>query len=366
MENYSWTKILLILVFAILFLIIVFYILSLFIKIPNQIKEKFTTKHVYLLLFIFPIFYLVYFHLIYNKDNPDTYIISGPETLKYLYQISLILVGSGIFSATSKYINNLVVFKEHFEKVIMSDKFKKLITEKLTSIPFSDEHLSQVDDIHKMWKKITLFRYQQVFPELMNKLEKKLINDLLTEINSYYKNFKIQINIELIEPNVIKINEITSVTLIPKSTEDIPVNFWISTKDDGDIYSKFIPEKTKINGKNFDIATEKDIELTESTEDGMNVKHYKFNLKDCSEYHIEREIELTQNLDVDRLYTFASAKVIDDISIHIQYCDKLNVFFSGICNNKFRTDNLLLPGKAYINRDVLLPGDVFNLFILKK
>lgn len=369
-ENISWLKIIVISSFVFLFIIILVYILSIFFKIPEQIKKRFSAKHLYLLLFIFPIFYLIYFNFIYNEADPNSYIISGPKSLDYLEKVSLILIGSGIFSATSKYINNLVIFKEHFEDVIMSEKFEKLITNKLASVPFSDEHLSQLENIHKVWEKITLFKYEQKFPELMNKLRKNLKNGLIdeNELNSYYKNFKLQINIKLLENDIVQINEISSSTLIPKSEEDIPVDFWVSTntKDKNNIYAKFISEKTKVNGKKFEDSINGKLELKESNDGENHVKHYKFNLKGSSEYHLEREVEMTQYLIKDRLYGFTISKVVDDISVHIQCCDKLDVFFTSVDEKEFREDNHILPGISYINRDVILPGDVFYLFIFKK
>lgn len=367
----NWTKILVVSSFIILFIIILFYILSILFKIPEKIKKKFSSKHIYLILFIFPAFYLIYYHFIYDETDPNTYIISGPETITYLGRISQILIGAGIFSATSKYINSLVIFKEQFEKIIMSEKFDKLLSDKLTVLTFSNEHLSKLNNLQENWKTLTLCKYQQKFPELMTKLNRNIENELFIEnnLNCYYKNFRIQVNFELLDNDFVKITELTSCTVIPKSSDKVPIEFWMSTNKDDDekTYSKFIPKETKINGIEFnEYIDDKDlIEKTSSIND-FDVKHYTFFLNGKTEYHIERKIEMVQNLKEDRLYGFASNKIIDDISVHLQYCDKLNVFFSSIGKNIFNKDNQLLNGQSYINRDVLLPGEKFNVFIYKK
>jgi hypothetical protein len=348
------------------------YVISVLLKFVPVLKETgiWISKYIYLILIPIPLGYLIYYNAYYDANHPETSIFGSTENIEYVRDISIYFFTAGIFSATLKFLNTFVYFQQSFERIIMSEKFDKMLTDKLELLTFSHEHLSKLNNLHDNWKSMTLCKYEQKFPELMNKLRKNLENELFKENNltCYYKNFRIQVNIELLEGSIIKITELTSCTLIPKSEDKIPVEFWMSvSEDDNDkTYSKFIPEETKINGAKFDeYVNDENLLKKEVVKDGIKTTHFTFYLQDKSEYHLERRIEMTQDLNIDRLYGFDSSKIIDDISVHVQYCDKLRVFFSSIGKNKFYKDNLILDGEAYINRDVLLPGEIFNVFIYK-
>jgi len=66
------------------------------------------------------------------------------------------------------------------------------------------------------------------------------------------------------------------------------------------------------------------------------------------------------------MYSFSSSKIIDDIYINLVTCEKLNIFFSPVDKNVFVKDNIEFTGTNFANRDVLMPGEKFKVFIFKK
>jgi hypothetical protein len=83
-------------------------------------------------------------------------------------------------------------------------------------------------------------------------------------------------------------------------------------------------------------------------------------------YKLIRTIEMTQKLAEDRVYWFTSSCIIDDLTIHLKQCGKLNVFFSPTDKNSFMDIGADFGSKVLENRDVLLPGEKFKVFIYKK
>jgi len=368
--NNNFLNIILIFCLFILSLIIVIYIIDKTLKLIPYLRKtaNLIIKYMYIILMPFPILYLIYYYGFWKNGTDESVQFLGPETADYLKQLSLIFFSGGIFSATIKLINSLVIFKKHFKNVIISKEFDEILTKKLDILTFSNEHLLKQNNLEEIWKKVTLCKYEQKFPELMNKLKDNLENELFFENNltCYYRNFRTQINLELLENNIVKITEISSFSIVSNSRKSFEIDFWISSnkKDQKEIYTKIVPEKCKINGVLFDDKL-KEVE-SDVEEPNQAIKTYRFELNGNKEYHIERSVEMTQKISEDRVFSFSSSRIIDDMSIHIQYCDRLDVFFSSVGKNYFKEDNQILTGKSYINRDVLLPGEKFKIFIFKK
>lgn len=366
----NFLNILIIFCLFILSIVIVVYVIDKLLKLIPYLKKTFNliVKYNYLILMPFPVLYLIYYHNFWKGGTDPSVQFLGTETAEYLKQLSIIFFSGGIFSATVKLINSLVIFKKHFKDIIISKEFDEILTKKLDILTFSNDHLLKQNNLDDIWKKVTLCKYEQKFPELMNKLKNNLENELFFENNltCYYKNFRTQINLELLDNNVVKITEISSFSIVSNSVETFSIDFWISSNsvDEGDIYTKIVPEKCRINGMLFEDKL-KEVDPAEKVP-AKTIKSYQFELNGNTEYHIERSVEMTQNITDDRVFSFSSSRIIDDMSIHIQYCDKLDVFFSSVGKNYFQPDNQILNGKSYINRDVLLPGEKFKIFIFKK
>jgi hypothetical protein len=359
------------LIITILLLVIFYYNKLNKIKIYLLKILETINNNLYLYLLPFPIIYLLFYGLYYlpNKElllNPKHPIpfFCREEVVDFLKGISIIFFSGGIFSATVKLINNLVVFKKNFQKVILSDEFDVLLKDKFQILALSDDFLLKRTDIQDIWSRVTTCQFEQAFPELKNSIVKKLENDFFNDkmLTYYYNNFRIQINLELIDDNIIKITEVSNFEVKPKTTDPVYIDFKISSiaKDDETIYTKLIEEDCKLDGKKMILS-----ELT-TTNDNKNIKTFKTELSGNTSYILERKVEMTQDLNNDRVFSFSSSIIIDNMTVNIKPCDKLNAFFSVVGKNKFNSDNHLGDLNNRICRDVLLPGEKFKIFIYKK
>lgn len=228
--------------------------------------------------------------------------------------------------------------------------------------------MNRQPNLDKIWKDVTLCKYQKHFPQLMEKLREKIVNELFEENNLsyYYKNLRLQVKFELLSNDIIKITETSSSTLICNTDDEIDIEFFVTSheSDNENIFTKIIPSKTKINGKPFDEDFFTDINPIKEGE--YFKKIFKHQLKGKKEYHIDRCIEMQQQLQKDRMYSFSSSKIIDDIYVNLATCNKLNIFFSPVNKNLFLEDNINFNGINFANRDVLMPGEKFKVFIFKK
>lgn len=315
-----------------------------------------------------PLAFLVYYYLFFKADNPETYILNSKELINDLRNLSFWFFTAGVFSAASKLLSHLVIFKNQFKKVIMSDEFDELLTRKLEVLTFSHENLNRQSNLDEIWRKVTLCKYEQSFPHLMSKLHENLVNELFEENNLsyYYKNMRTQANIELVAENIVQIVEIASYTVITNSKSPIEMRFFLSSgsSDTAHVFTRIDPTRTSIDGVPFDANTFDNIPAVYKGEE--YVKTYTHKLEGKTEYHIERYIVMQQDLGKDRIYSFSSTKIIDDIYVHLQPCKKLGIEFSGIGKNRFSKDNMKLEGQAHVNRDLLMPGEMFKVFIYMK
>lgn len=367
-----------------LFLIItIIYFAKKYLSALSTIWEilKIMFNYFYVVLIPIPIFYLIYYYLFFNDTNKETYIFNSLELIKDLKNLSFWFFTAGAFSAATKIISNLKIFKTQFEEVIISDKFKEefkkvlisdeldaLLTKKFEILTFSPENLHKQQNLDVIWKDVTLCKYEKHFPQLMEKLRSKIENDLFEENNLsyYYKNLRLQVKFKLLENDIIEITETSSSTLISNTENEIDIEFFVTSheSDSENIYTKIIPAKTKINGIAFE---EEDFIDSNPIKEGVFFKKiFKHQLKGSKEYHIERCIEMKQKLQDDRIYSFSSSKIIDDIYINLVTCEKLNIFFSSVDKNVFNKDNIEIDGINFANRDVLMSGEKFKVFIFKK
>jgi hypothetical protein len=364
-------------------LVIIIYFTKKYFEILGTLWEmlKLVFNYFYVILIPIPVIYLMYYYLFFDKLKPATYIFNSVDLIKDLKDLSFWFFTAGAFSAATKIISNLKIFKSQFENIIISNTFKEAfknillsnefdtqLSNKFEILTFSPENLSRQPNLDKIWKDVTLCKYEKQFPQLMEKLRDKIENDLFEENNLsyYYKNLRIQVKFELLENDVIKIIETSSSTVISNNNDIIDIEFFVTSheSDSENIYTKIIPSKTKIDGQAFDEDFFKDANPVKEGEYFKKV--FKHQLTGKKEYHIERCIEMKQKLKDDRIYSFSSSKIIDDIYINLVTCEKLNLFFSPVNKNIFDKDNIEIDGINFANRDVLMPGEKFKVFIFKK
>lgn len=336
-----------------------------------QKGKVFIKNNYFLILIMFPLFYLVYYYVYYlpYKDSENAGFLLKPESSKFLLNASLTFLATGTLSGTIKWLNNLAFFKKQFSEIIKSEEFSNVLSEKMKELALSDDYLLQRNDLEDIWTRVTICKYRQKFPELASEIQEKIENELFMQkiLSYYYKNFRIQVNFSL-EGDIIKIVEISSFTVISNTTEKIEINFGASSPVDESegVYTKFIPEGCKCDGKVLDLKMEngKDTSGIDNPRDTL----FKAELQGKKKYIIERQIEMTQDIKEDRVFSFSSSRIIEDLSINLKYESKLNLFFSPVGKNEFYVDNHIRGelSKSYLNRDLLLPGEKFKVFIYKK
>lgn len=361
----------LVLIITLLLLVIFYYNKLEKIKIYLLKILSVINTNLYLFLLPFPIIYLLFYYFYYlpnvglfKNDIEQTPFFCREEIVDYLKSISIIFFSGGIFSATVKLINNLIVFKKNFQRVILSDEFDYLLKDKFQILALSDNFLLNRTDIQDIWSRVTTCQFQQAFPELKDSIIKKLENDFFNDkmLTYYYNNFRIQINLDLLENDIVKITEVSNFEVKSRTNESVYIDFKISSsnKDNDSIYTKLIKEDCKLNNNEMVLS-----EIT-TINDNKNIKTFNAVLQGNTSYIVERKVEMTQDLNDDRVFSFSSSIIIDNMTVDIKLCDKLNMFFSVVGKNKFSNDNHLGDKNTRICRDVMLPGEKFKIFIYKK
>lgn len=317
-------------------------------------------------LFIF--FYLFYyFNSDLNKALKD-YV----EIIDFFKTICFFSFTAGIFTVTLKYFQYLKVFESEFNRIINSKSFENKLEGIVSSITFSEEFLNKQNDISEIWKKVTLIKYKKEFPELYEKIEKNLKNELFenNSLNKYYKNVQISYEFELDNDNkTINVKEFTSLTIIRNTTDKFNWDFFVSfardINEENKIETNLLDKNfTKVDGKLIDIK--KCIITNQEDSEKFTKKKYSYPLENKKEYHIERCFKFTQIIDDDRVVSFSSSNVVDDLTVRIKLCNKLQIVFEPVGNNYFNKENIFQDRICYVNRDVFLPGEKYKIFLYRK
>lgn len=334
--------------------------------------KEFFIKNGYIILLGYSFIYLIFYSFYYFNTGVNCYLKPYDTYIEYLKSLSLFAFTGGIFTVALKYIQYLQVFEKEFDRIVSSEGFNKKLESAISILTFSEDHLNKRSDLDNLWKKVTLIKYKNEFPELYSKIQKNIQNELFqhNSLNKYYKNVQISYDLELVGDYEMKSVETSSFTIIRNTTESFTWEFFVSffreleeeMKNETDV---LVFEKTKVDGKAIEIKKCKI--LNEDATDKFINKKYSIELKGKTEYHIERCFEFTQDLRDDRIISFNSSHVIDDLSVYIKKCDKLEVVFEPVGKNVFYPNNIFHDDRlSYINRDVFLPGEKYKLFVFKK
>jgi len=334
--------------------------------------KTFLGKHLYLILLLYSLLYLVFYTFYYFNTSINEFLKDYTVYIEYLKTFSLVSFTGGIFTVSLKYIQYLKVFENEFERIVDSPKFNEKLQSTISAITFSEEFLNKQSNLNNIWKKVTLSKYKNEFPELYDKIQKNIQNELFQDnsLTKYYKNVQISYDLELVSEFKIKVVEFSSFTIIRNNTKSFTWKFFVAFYKDTGLEDKAATaelnmEKTRVDGKEID--KNKCKILNEKENETHTIKTYSYELKGKKEYHIERCFEFEQNLNEDRIISFASSHVIDDLSVYIKKCEELEVVFDSVGKNKFYKNEIFSTERmSYINRDVFLPGEKYKLFVFKK
>lgn len=335
---------------------------SAIVKEKSWIREKwdFTWKHKLTILTYLASIYLIFYTVYTFNEKVNDNLFEYDNWMRYLSQLSILIFTSGMFAAALKYLQLLEVFKDQFNEYIDSSKFDNKLKDNLKLITFSDEYLLQQGNLPTLWKQITLCMYKKEFPLLYDKISKKLRNEFFVKsnISYYYKNFQISYFVEKNCDKSVKITERSSYTIVRPTTEEFSFDFTYRALENDDFVKdvQFI-----VNVITTGHSFKADIKNAKK-DDG----HYEFKIENKLfghlEYHIERIVTTYQNIELDRIRTFGSDRIIDDLSFTIDSDDKVKVTAHFLGKNKFYHNGAFEDGvEAYINRDVFLPGQKFFL-----
>lgn len=334
----------------------------------NVFSWKWFKSNLYIFLLVIAgvllVVYTLYWLDLLNVKSDN---IVPVKLIEIFGHISLYFFTAGIFSASVKYMQFMGVFQSEFEKVIMSRTFDKKLEEHITNITFSEDFLSKQGNLDEIWRTVTLCKYKSRFPELSPKLDKQLDNSFFKSDNVYYyKNFQLCYEIEKHSAKTIKILEKASYTIVRPNLTKFNWNCRLSYyKNDqlntsSDFKCILIDSNENILGE---VAPEVPLK-----QPNYFLKEVNYTLEGHIEYYIERKIEIIQDIEKDKEYSFSSDKIIDDLSVLVKPSDDVCVHFLSVNRNKFYDNIASNTGDiSKINRGLFLAGEKFKLFIdLKK
>lgn len=355
--------------YGFIILLIIVFIILIYTKgvIPRlRIFIQKLKKYAYLILMFPTIVYLVFFGIYLLNPKFKESIDISEELINFLGQVAIVFFGSGIFSAALKFLDSMNVFNDNFKKIILSDEFDEVLSSKIDALAYSKEHLIKQNNIEDIWQNVTLCKYEREFPnEVYDKLKKKIKNDLFNKnnISYYFKNFQINYTIRLIDNKYIEIMERSSFTIKRPSIDPFEFDFYSKNVSGQDENTSF---ECKFKTKNseeivFDNITDEDLKYENEV-----IKKYVKKLSGHKEYHIESYTKSVNELDLDRFFTFGCSRIIDDLTINIEHSDDICVIFKQNTIDKLYHNGAFDEKKlAFINRDVLLPGEKYTMFFYR-
>lgn len=300
-------------------------------------------------------FIFIDFAFVEFKDIPN---------YEFIKDLCKIIFSAGIFTATLNFLDSLNVFKKNFKSIIMSEEFDNLLTTKIDALAYSQDHLNKQSNLDKIWQTVTLCKYKKEFPELYDKIENKIENLLFKKnnISYYYKNFQVNYDICLLDNKYVSVTERSSFTIMRPNKEEFEFDFK-SIYDNSDENAS---TDIKFFSKNNDQKDFIEIDIIETQEKNRTTLILSKKMAGHLEYHIESITIMKQNIELDRIFTFGSARIIDDLTINIEHNENINITFVPLNGNKFYHNGTYPEDKkAFINRDVLLSGEKFIMFFYR-
>lgn len=337
-----------------------------------EVLKYWLKSNLYLVFLSYSSIFIVFYLFYYFSNDLKTALKNYKDIIEFFKTLSILSFSAGVFTVTLKYFQYLKVFESEFNRIIDSPKFENKFEKIVSSITFSEEFLTKQNDLSNIWKKVTLIKYKKEFPELYDKIEKNIKNELFenNSLNKYYKNVQISYEFELADDNkTINVKEFTSLTIIRNTTEKFNWDFFVSfarnIDDEVQTETKILDENfTKVDGQNIDLK--KCIITNQLDYENFTKKKFTYPLENKKEYHIERCFKFTQIIDDDRIVSFSSSNVVDDLTVRIKICDNLQIVFEPVDNNHFNKENIFHDRICYVNRDIFLPGEKYKIFLYRK
>lgn len=305
------------------------------------------------------------------------------EKLRHLYEIALAVLSPGVFAAILKYFQFIGIFEMEMNKIIVSSSFESTLqksTNLATHVAFSSfesklqesinqtiysvEFLSRQRDLETIWRNSTICIFKSHFPNISEKVESRLSNDLFKPdiLDYYYKNYQIKIHVSLENGTHLKIEEISHYTVVRPDIKESVLKFEYSIPKTGeDISSKLSIETISIN--------EQERAAFRSYENGATPEvtdiTYEYKIEGELEYNVKHTITLIYPLAIDNEYIFHCARLLEDLTAEMTVDKVLKCIFVPISNYKMD----ITPangGYSCCYRGILLPNNGFRTYFFKQ
>ena len=308
------------------------------------------------------------FHEFYNTNG----IYFDYKLSSVIHGLAKALFSIGAFSAAVKYASTLKFFKDQYKDIVMSDEFENLIGRKLDAFAHSTDYLDKLDlnQLKDLWRDVTLSKYKNSFPAIYDDLKLNLENELFLKANTsfYYKHFYVEFDIKLDEKDHNFVNVIykTKYTIVRNTVNKFKWSFWKTSikesQEDATLETLIDIDGDEVfNSKKAEYKNDKNID-----NNGILTLECSEILEGKKQYHVKKVTTYKQDLMVDRALGFGSGRIIDDLFVTIKYSKDLDVFFSKSNDNNFKEDLDKENGVLkYENRNLLLPGEKFKLFLIR-
>lgn len=368
-ESAFW-NVVAILVASLLALYIVLFVISLITKAIPAIKNMALKiiDYFYLVLIPFPAAYLIFYAASLEEGKLNSDFFLSTEVALTLKDLSIWFFTAGIFSATVKYLNTITYVKKKFKEIVLSKEFDDVLSRKLEIMAYSKDYLKEHANIEDLWRKVTLLKYESEFPSIYSKLKDIVYNEYNEKNTSfYYKHFTMDFYLKLNDNgNDIEFEINTNFTIVRPNKDPFEWTF------DHEVLTELLQtEESNVKVYNLDQGQEADYKH-ESREvvpgrDNFSLVKLVYKLEGKEEYHIKHKRKFTQDIENDRYYGFGSKRILDDLKVNIEHCDKLKVFFTNVNGVKFIKEikeekNI----QTHIHNGLIIPGEKFKLFLIRK
>ncbi|RXG21254.1 zinc ribbon domain-containing protein [Leeuwenhoekiella marinoflava] len=339
--------------------------------IGNMLKTfgKGFLNNLYLILLFVSISYFIFYAWLFYLKVANENDLFDSKIISFLKDIALVIFTGGVFTASLKYLAYIKIFEKEFDRILISDKYTDRLKKSIESITLSEDYFLAQTNLEHIWEVVTLSKYRKAFPDIYTVLKRDIKNEFFEKNNIayYYKNYRKEYFVSLIENKQILVKELTRYTIVKKSKEEFTWKFSIGV-DKEDSNNEEFP-KISFKCLNVDIELNPETDIKTKPVGNDIIKEVEKTLQGRDEYHIEREVIFSQNLDNDRECIFGCDKIIDDITINIRYNKDLKVIFSPAWKIKYHKQDVqdfeAFNEMTYFNRGLLLPGEKFKLFIIK-
>ena len=199
--------------------------------------------------------------------------------------------------------------------------------EELTNIIFEPHYIQNRNDLPEYWEKLSKELFKNQFPKISDRITKDVKEVYFpTESVQYYDNYKLEIEIDLIDPvkEIVKIKETTKFLLHPKEgKKEFKHEYRNSIKcltNEED--TSFHLVSLKINSEEFVQPKKKKILINQKKAFGLLVTEYGVILENSKIYDICRIVEKTYCLKCDNVISVRNNVIRNDINVKF--------FFDGI------------------------------------